>query len=361
MIPAYHPLRVAEITRRAGDAVSLTFEVPASLREHYRYRPGQHLNLRLRLEGAEVRRSYSLHGCPVLGEPPMITVRRVPGGRASNAINDALRVGDTVEATPPTGSFGPDLDPAAYRQYVLVGAGSGITPLYSILRSVLHAERHSFVDLLYGNRSRSTALFADDLDALRDRFPHRLRVQHTFSRPGWSSLWRPGRGAWHGRIEGPLLRRFVDAYPPRAQTTEYYVCGPGAMNTAVRDELVRLGVPPPLVHVEHYGLPAATTEAPPTIGTVDACLVAHLHGRRAEVRVPAGDTVLDALRREGYDPPYSCESGVCSTCKARVTRGAVQMRASMALSESEIDRGYALTCQALPTTESVEVTYEVPR
>ncbi|MEM6327770.1 MAG: 2Fe-2S iron-sulfur cluster-binding protein [Bacteroidota bacterium] len=349
----YHPLRVMAVTPRAEDATTFTFEVPKALRETFASQPGQHLNIRLVLDGEEARRSYSVHNCTLAGEPPAITVRRVPGGLVSNALNDRIRVDDVIECAPPSGSFGPTLAPDGYRQFVLIAAGSGITPMLSILRSVLHAEPRSFVDLLYGNHSRQSALFADDLDGLADAHPT-VRVQHTFSSAGW---WASLNGAWRGRIDAERLRQFVNAYPPRAQTVAYYVCGPGGMNASVRATLLRLGVLPEQIHMEHYGAvideAAHATEAMP-----DARLVATLRGETVETQIAAGRTVLQALRNAGGSPPYSCESGVCATCRARVTEGKVRMRAAMGLSSEEIDQGYVLTCQSIPVTEAVALSYD---
>lgn len=292
-----------------------------------------------------------------MAEPLQVTVKRVEKGLVSNYINDALHIGDSLEVMPPTGRFIADIHPKHYKHYFLFGAGSGITPLFSILRSVLHAEPYSFVHLFYGNRNKSSMLFAEALAELEATHHNRFNVVHTLSAPysDWSSLW--GWSGRIGRIDKKAVVWFITEHPPRAQTTNYFVCGPGTMNREVRQTLLNLGIPPSCIHSEHFGAPLAAESATVDVAA-NAQLTATLQGKRMETLVPRGKTVLQALRDAHYDPPYSCESGVCSTCIAKIRKGTAHMRACMALDDTAIADGYILTCQALPTSPELVVDFD---
>ncbi|MEM7249659.1 MAG: FAD-binding oxidoreductase, partial [Acidobacteriota bacterium] len=239
-------LRLLEKRRETEDAVSLVFEQPT---EPYRYRPGQFLTLELTIAGRVVRRAYSLSSCPTRDEHLAVTVQRIPGGLVSNHLHDELAVGDEVMVLPPVGRFCIDVDPERYRTYYLFGAGSGITPLMSILETVLHSEPDGHVRLLYGNRNEDRVIFRDRLAELCSLHPERLTVVHSLSRPlrdTWSSLWRWGdvdQEARQGRIDEETLRWFFREHPPVSQDAQYFTCGPGAMIETVTDALRRLGVP----------------------------------------------------------------------------------------------------------------------
>lgn len=357
MRATFHRLRVAELTQATKDATTITFEVPAHLQEVFAFKPGQHLNIRLWINGKEARRSYSINSCPWVDEPLQVTVKRVKGGLVSNYINDNMHVGAVLEVMPPTGQFVVDVQPNHYKHYFLFGAGSGITPLLSMVRSVLHAEPYSFVHLLYGNRNKSSILFAEALAELEEDYSDRFSVVHTLSAPysDWSSVW-----GWHGRngrIDAQAVEWFITEHPPRAQTTLYFMCGPSDMNVHVRDTLLHLGIPKSCIHIEHFGAPLATESD--TVAVVDnAQLVANLYGQRVQMHVPKGKTILQALKDEQHEPPYSCESGVCSTCVAKVRRGSAHMKACIALDDTAIKDGYILTCQAVPTSPELAIDFD---
>ena len=355
MAKRFHRLRIADLTRQTDDAMSVTFEVPASLREAFVYQPGQHLTIKFMIDGTEARRSYSLNSCPQLQEPLQVTVKRIKGGLVSNYVNDRLRVGDELDVMPPTGQFAADIQPDNYRHHFLFAAGSGITPVLSILKAVLHAEKYSFVHLFYGNKNKSSILFRTELDALQEQFPDRFTLVHTLSEPySDGSWWWNGRT---GRIDQKAVAWFIDEHPPRAQTTEYFICGPGTMNTTVRETLLSLGVPQERVHIELFGgrVEAAQEDVQP-VDRAHVCVT--LDGKMIDATVPQGQTILDVLKANQHDPPYSCEAGVCSTCRAKLQRGTVHMRATFGLDEQDIGQGYILTCQALPTSPDLEISYD---
>ena len=348
----FHRLRVAEMRPETGAATSLMFEVPASLGDVFRWRPGQHLTLRFHLGGEEVRRSYSISSSPVTGEPLRITVKRVDGGLVSNHVNESVRAGDEIDVMPPYGSF--CLDPVAtgYRSHYFFGAGSGITPLFSMLTSVLHAEPRSAVFLIYGNKHEKSIIFKQALADLAVEHSDRLVLVHSLSSPSlWSSF-----SAWTGRVDERAVARFIDEHPPYAQDAQYYVCGPGGMNACVRGALQDLDVPAERIHVESYG--GGVDEGEADVASVAAVATVRLDGSETRVPVPRGKTILSALLETGLRPSYSCQAGVCSACRAHLERGEVHMRSRMALEDREIAAGTILTCQSLPLTPTLEIRYE---
>ena len=348
---SFHRLRVAETVRETARATSLLFDVPESLRENFRWRPGQHVTLRFDLDGEDLRRSYSISSSPFTGDPLRITVQRVEGGRISNYINDRVVAGTEIDVMPAFGSF--CLDPVAtgHRTHYFFGAGSGITPLYSMLTSVLKAEPRSAVRLLYGNHDAKSILFREPLEALQAAHPEALQVTHHLSSPSmWS--WFEAR---RGRIDEQAVTRFLDENPPYAQNTQYYICGPGGMNTRVRRTLLDLDVPRERIHLESYG---GSVEEPDDVRGVDSVATIHFGGAIETVEIPSGTTVLAAIRAAGLEVPYSCQAGVCSACRASLVDGQVRMRARMALEDHEIEAGAILTCQSLPSTDKITLRYE---
>ena len=347
----FHRLRVLDTRAEIRQATTVLFDIPLPLQEVFRWRAGQHITLRLDIGGVEVRRSYSISDTPEEGGALRITVKRVENGQASNYINDRISSGDEVDVMPPFGGFCLDPDPQGRRTCYFFGAGSGITPLYAMIRSVLSAEPHSAAHLLYGNVNAQAIIFRDDLARLEDEAEGRLTVRHILSAPGLLSsfpYWR------RGRINAVAITRFIEEHPPYAQDAQYYICGPGGMNAAVRAALTGLDVPDDRIHTESYGMlepPDDSVAGVAVEGTV------WLNGKELRVEAPAGQTVLNAVRAAGGTPPYSCESGVCGACRARLHSGSVHMRARMALSDAEVARGTILTCQALSTTPHITVEY----
>lgn len=348
----FHRLRVLDTQSETQQATSVLFDIPPPLQEAFRWRAGQHITLRLDISGAEVRRSYSISDTPEEDGALRITVKRVKNGLVSNYINDRLLAGDEVDVMPPFGGFCLDPEPQGRRTFYFFGAGSGITPLYAMIRSVLSSEPHSVAHLIYGNVNARAIIFHNDLAWLEDEFAGRLTVRHILSAPGLLSsfpYWR------RGRIDAAAIARFIEEHPPYAQDAQYYICGPGGMNAAVRAALTDLDVPDNRIHAESYG----TLEPPDdSVAGVAVEATVWLNGKELRVEAPAGQTVLNAVRAAGGSPPYSCESGVCGACRARLHSGSVHMRTCMALSDAEVARGAILTCQALPTTPHINVEYQ---
>lgn len=348
----FHRLRVHDTREEIGGrAKSITLDVPADLQETFAWRPGQHVTVRFDLDGEGVRRSYSISSSPFSGDGLRITVKRVKDGLVSNHINDTVDTGDTLDVMAPFGGFCLDPSDTQRRTYFFFCAGSGITPIYAMLQSVLIAEPHSVAHLVYGNVEAETILFRESLELMQAEFEDRITVSHVLSDASfWSSIrpWRPGR------IDKEVIAAAIDENPPYAQDAQYYICGPGTMNAAVKTALMELDVPPGRIHVEHYG---GDFDKDLSITGMTASATVELDGQQHVIEVCAGQTILEAALTAGHIPPYSCQSGVCGACRARLHDGDVHMRASMALEEKDIAAGDILTCQAVPTAPKIALSY----
>ncbi|WP_170415598.1 2Fe-2S iron-sulfur cluster-binding protein [Ruegeria atlantica] len=349
----FHPLEVLETRNEiGGQAKTVMFDVPPHLAQEFAWRAGQHLTLRFSIKGEEVRRSYSISSSPVSGDPLQITVKRVKKGLVSNHINDAVQPGDVIDVMPPFGSFCLDTDSTERRTHYFFGAGSGITPIHSMLQSVLLAEPWSFAHLAYGNVNADSILFKDTFAEYQQAFDERLTVHHVLSKPSmWSSFqyWRKGI------VDKGAIEALVTEHPPYAQNAQYYVCGPGGMNKSVKEALMSLDVPASRIHMESYG---GAQETDDSVKGVDAVVDISLNGLRHSVQVASGQTILEAAQQAGLEPPYSCQSGVCGACRCQLKKGSVHMRARTALDDREIASGAVLSCQAVATTDKLAVSYD---
>ena len=352
--PRFHWLTVAEARPETADAISVSFAIPEALRPLFAFRAGQYLTLRTTIGGEEVRRSYSICSGEADGEL-RIAIKRLEGGVFSVWAQDALRPGAAVEVMTPTGRFGmPAL--AAPGVHVGFAAGSGITPLLSIMKTVLARERGSRFFLFYGSRTTAAILFRGALEDLKDRYMNRLSVFHVLSQE------QQDVDVLHGRLDGErialLLRRILGGLPIDAA----YVCGPFGMIEALELALAERRVPPERIHVERFtsalrGRPRPNSpvraDAPP-----HAVAAIILDGARTEVPVADGEAVLDAALRAGLDLPFSCKGGMCSTCRAKLVEGGAAMTLNYSLEPWEIAAGFVLTCQARPTTARLVVDYD---
>jgi ring-1,2-phenylacetyl-CoA epoxidase subunit PaaE len=356
----FHPLKVSELRPEASDALAIAFEVPESLREAYRFSPGQHLGLRANIEGQEVRRTYSI--CSAADDRCLrIGVRLHDQGSMSQYLASRVRVGDTVEVLTPTGGFFARPDPTAARTYCAFVGGSGITPILGILSNVLVQEPNSRFLVFYGNRATTTIMFAEELLALKDRYPGRLSLYFILSRePQDIDLF-------NGRLDQEKVSQLGrEVFNPK-EMDAFFLCGPGMMIESVRHALLKLGADPARIHAERFANDASPATRPvvvtpdtaiaPAKGLTHVTVV--MDGRRRSFSM-ANDatTVLEAAEQAGLELPYSCRAGVCSTCRTRVTRGAVTMTTNYALESWELDAGYVLCCQSLPASAELELNYD---
>ncbi|RKR89727.1 ring-1,2-phenylacetyl-CoA epoxidase subunit PaaE [Micromonospora pisi] len=357
--PVFHPLPVTAVDRLTDDAVAITFAVPDDLRETFAFRPGQHLTVRRRDEvtGDEVRRSYSICSTPseLAGRGRLrIGVREVPGGAFSLNACRLLRAGDTVEVMPPLGHFSTALRPDRARHYAAVAAGSGITPVLSLIATALAVEPASTFTLVYGNRNARSVMFTEELADLKDRYPTRLHLIHVLSRePGESPLLS-------GRVDADRLRRLLDHLVPAERIDEWFLCGPYGMVTDARDVLAARGVAAEVVHTElfHVDEPPAPPVRPTTAVTAGTDVTIVLDGRASSFRMDRTERVLDAALKVRGELPYACKGGVCSTCRAKVVTGEVSMARNYALEPEEVAAGYVLTCQSSPVGDRLVIDYD---
>jgi ring-1,2-phenylacetyl-CoA epoxidase subunit PaaE len=352
-----HRLRVASVEPLTADAVAVTFTVPPELASDYDFAAGQHVNIALP-GGDGVRRSYSI--CSPAGSGVLrIAVKRIPSGVFSSHALSSLAAGDELDVMTPAGRFTPSFHPGQARHYAMVAAGSGITPVLSIVATALATEPDSRVTLLYGNRTSSSVMFLDELADLKDRHPGRLQLVHVLSRePGTTELLS-------GRIDADRLGRLLDTLLPPGTVDDWYLCGPYELITTAREVLAGRGVGRGHVHAELYHVgdppPAVRTEHSSGVrqAAVTCAVTAVLDGRRTDVTVDDPDeTVLEAVLRVRNDAPFACKGGVCGTCRAKVAGGSVTMERRYALEDDEIEAGYVLTCQSHPTTPTLEVDYD---
>ena len=340
----YHSLRVDQVVQETSDAVSLQFAVPAELVERFRYRPGQFLTLRLPWQGEHLLRCYSMSSAPMVDAQLRVTVKRVVEGRGSNWICDHVQVGDVIEVMQPAGVFVPQsLD----GEFLLFAGGSGITPVFSILRSVLLRGRGQ-VRLVYANRDEESIIFREALKDLLEQYADRLDVIHLLD-------------SVQGRPTVSLLKRLSRGY----ENVQAFICGPGPYMDAAEQALQELKLPAENIHVERFvSLPseesrdeeqqAVLTES----AEVDQAQISiELDGQHFELQCQGDETILDAAEKAGIDLPYSCMAGMCASCMCEVTEGEVKLLHNDVLDERDLSRGLTLTCQAVPRTARVSLKY----
>jgi ring-1,2-phenylacetyl-CoA epoxidase subunit PaaE len=356
MAVAFHTLKVVDVRRETPDAVSIAFAVPPELADEYRFHPGQHLTLRRDCEGQDIRRSYSI--CAGLDDRELrVAVKKVDGGLFSTMCNEAVRPGDMIDVMTPQGRFGVVPEPDAARNYVAIAAGSGITPILSLLRSVLIREPDSRFMLIYGNRTAKDILFKEALEDLKDRFLGRLVVHHVLSRE------QQEIELFNGRIDADKIEVLLKSFAPASKIDHAFLCGPGAMIDDAKATLTRLGTPQGHIHIEYFstdGVPVAPRR--PSAKDAGETPVAHahvtLHGSAYNIPMLEGETIIDAGERAGIELPYSCRGGMCCTCRAKLVSGEVDMALNYSLEPWEQEAGYVLTCQARPLTKDIVVDYD---
>jgi ring-1,2-phenylacetyl-CoA epoxidase subunit PaaE len=355
----FHPLRVRAVQPDTSEAVIVSFDVPEELRPVFGFTQGQYLTLRKEIDGQDLRRSYSI--CAGVDDGELrVGVRKVAGGVFSNWINEQLQPGDTINVMAPQGRFFVPIEPGARRHHVGIAGGSGITPILSIMKTVLAREPGSRFTLVYGNRKMRSTMFKEELEDLKDRYLARMVIHHVFSDEHTES--DINMGVMNRAKLGEFLRTLV----PAAGIAHAYVCGPFQMNDEAEAALLAAGVPGDRIHIERFGIaqqPAgqvgAVVHQSQPGDAVKARITIVRDGLKHEVAFSREQaSILDAASDAGLEVPYSCTSGVCGTCRAKLVEGKVRMERNFALDKKEVEAGFVLTCQAHPTTERVVLSFD---
>jgi ring-1,2-phenylacetyl-CoA epoxidase subunit PaaE len=349
----FHPLTVKELRPDTDEATIVCFDVPEGLRDVFAFTQGQYLTLRANVKGEDLRRSYSI--CAGVDDDELrVGIRKV--GAFSQWVNENLRAGDTIEVIPPQGRFFVPLDAAAKRHYLGIAGGSGITPILSIMKTVLAREPMSTFTLIYGNRTQKSTMFKEEIEDLKNRYLTRLSLHHVFSREVTDA---PLSG---GRLTREKIAEFFGTLVDPARIDHVFVCGPFGVNDEAEAALLDAGVPPERIHIERFGVPS---EGGAPVHTVqpddadDATVVIVRDGLTREIKFRKNDpSILDAAGAAGLDVPYSCKSGVCCTCRAKLMEGQVRMDRNFALDPSDVAAGFVLTCQSHPTTPRVVLSFD---
>jgi ring-1,2-phenylacetyl-CoA epoxidase subunit PaaE len=358
-------LRVKEIRKETPDCVSISFEIPAALEETFRYKQGQNITIRSRHDGEEIRRSYSICSSPLENEL-RIAVKQVEGGRFSGYANERLQAGAELEVMPPTGKFYTELNPTRQKYYLAFAAGSGITPILSLIKTTLATEPHSHFTLIYGNRHRGSIIFKEALEAVKDRYMDRFVLHHILSRETMDATLN------QGRIDAEKCAELCGKLIDPQQADEVFICGPGEMIFTVRDWLEQKGVDKKKIHFELFhtreGTPQELSATPSKQPARDSGSGPQEKTSKVTIRqdgisldfdlVYEGEAILDAANRRGADLPYACKGGVCCTCRARLLEGKVEMEVNYALESDEIAAGFILTCQSHPRSEKVVIDFD---
>jgi len=333
--PAFHSLRVTDVIDETGDTRSFVLDVPPALEARFSYVAGQFCTFRATIEGEQVVRCYSMSSSPEMGDPLAVTVKRVPDGKMSNWMNDTLAPGDTVEVMPPAGLF---VLRATETPIVAFAGGSGITPVLSILKTAL-ARTARQISLVYANRGPGSVIFADAIERLRAGSGGRLAVHHHLD-------------SEQGFLDAAACAALVG----ERTEADFYVCGPGPYMKVVEAGLEQRGVDPARVFIERFEMPGDAQVARAESETESITI--RLEGRKRRVRYEPGDTILDTARRAGFSPPFACQAGNCGTCMAYLDAGKVTMRVNNALGADEVEQGWILTCQSIPTSREVVIDYD---
>ena len=353
----FYPLTVSKVKHETRDAVAVTFDVPPELQDTFAFRQGQYLTLRTTIDGEDVRRSYSI--CSAVQDKQLrVAIKRCSGGLFSNWANESLQPGATLEVMPPSGNFNVPLDASSRRHYLAFAAGSGITPVLSIVKTTLLAEPDSRFTIVYGNRASSSVIFRDELTDLKDQYMGRLRLVYVMSRE------QQDIELFNGRITEDKCSQFLQHWIDITDIDMAFICGPEDMMHGVSRSLQAAGLPKEQIRIELFAASAPTRERTPRASAADAKhltdVTVIMDGSATSFTMDKDtESLLDAGLRAGIDMRYSCKGGVCSTCRCKVLDGQVEMDVNYALEDYEVARGFVLSCQSFPVTGKVVVDFDI--
>jgi ring-1,2-phenylacetyl-CoA epoxidase subunit PaaE len=355
----FHPLKIKEIRRETPECVSIAFDVPEELKESFRFTQGQSLTMRTHINSEEIRRTYSICSSPAENEW-RVAIKKVEGGLFSSLANEQLKKGDVLEVMPPVGKFYTALHPAQKKNYLAFAAGSGITPVLSLIKTTLAVEPQSSFTLVYGNRSRSSIIFFEELEGLKNKYIDRFHLIHILSRERTDTPLNSGRINAEKLNELSLLVNYKNI-------DEIFICGPEEMIFTVKEFLEKKGIDKKRIHFELFTTPGqkqvstSAKQATTTDSGPKSKITIKLDGRSIDfdLSLNSDTSLLDAALKQGADLPFACKGGVCCTCKAKLLEGEVSMDVHWGLEDEEVEQGYILTCQSHPKTERVVVDFDI--
>ena len=352
----FHPLAVKEIRRETFDCVSISFDIPAHLKDIFKFQQGQNITLKIMIEGEECRRSYSICSAPFEDEL-RVAIKQIPGGKFSTYAGTSLATGDILLVMPPTGKFNTSLNLLNKKNYVAFAAGSGITAIISLIKTTLHAESQSNFTLVYGNKNKNSIIFFEEIEALKNKYLQRFKLIHLLSREKTEAPIN------EGRIDNAKMLSLA-ALINYNNVDEFFICGPAQMMLSVKEYLQTAAIKPDKIHVEMFTAPGQQFVAE-SIVVVDESLPKskiniRLDGRSIDFDLAFNaDTILDAALKQGADLPFACKGGVCATCRAKVVSGEIKMKVNYALEAEEIANGFILTCQSIPVSDKVVIDFDI--
>src|ERR1700756_126403 len=355
----FYSLKVKDVRRETPEAVSVAFEVPPQLWPEYQYKQGQYLTLKLKVNGEELRRSYSICTSPFAEKELRIAIKEVKDGRASTYINRQLKAGEMIEVMTPMGNFHSPLSGANKKNYVLFAGGSGITPMMSILKSVLYIEKQSTITLIYANRNEESTIFKNEIDKIAADNKDKVKVVYVYDAPKQAT-----DALYTGILTPEKAKAVIEKHVDAKENNDFFICGPGPMMENVKQVLEAQKVAKEKIHIEYF------TSVLETLANAEKTVVSGASNGKCKVTVTLygiettfdlatdGNSILDAATESGVDAPYSCKGAVCCTCRAKVLEGKVSMDANFALTDHEVEQGYVLTCQSHPLTDKVVLDYD---
>lgn len=353
MAQKFYPIQLKEVQKTTEEATILTFEVPKELKETFKYREGQHLTLKANINGEDLRRSYSLCSSP-LDDEWKVAVKKIEDGRFSTYANEVLKAGDSLEVMPPNGHFYCEIEPQKRKSYVAFAAGSGITPIHSIIKTHLTQEEDSTFSLFYQNSGVQSIMLREEVEGLKNRFIGRFELYHI--------LTQEERDAplFNGRINEEKLEEINEKIMDFKSVDDFFICGPTEMIFMIRDYLIEKGVDENKIHFELFNTPTKKKKKVTSSNNKDLSDVSIINnGTKTAFQMPQnGESILDAALRNNADLPFACKGGVCCTCRAKLIEGDIEMEVNYALEKDEVEAGYILTCQSLPKSSKILVDFD---